>query len=129
MALYLLDSDAVIDVLNRVPRTLFLLRSLSAHRERLCICAVVLAEVYAGLQPRDEARARSFLPTLLYLATSVHIAEQAGRWRYQFARVGRVLPTTDVLIAATAVSNGATVITGNVRDYPMPELSLLPLPR
>jgi predicted nucleic acid-binding protein len=40
-----------------------------------------------------------------------------------------MLPLTDALIAATAVEHNATVVTGNVRDYPMPEVSILPLPR
>jgi len=36
---------------------------------------------------------------------------------------------TDALIAATALQYGAAVVTGNVRDYPMSDLTILPLPR
>jgi predicted nucleic acid-binding protein len=35
----------------------------------------------------------------------------------------------DMLIAATAVAHGATVVTANIRDFPVPEVSLLQLPR
>lgn len=129
MALYLLDSDAVIDELHRVPATGLLLRRLTAEGQRLCTCDVVIAEIYAGLQPKDEPRAQGLLSALLYLTTSQEAAQQAGRWRYQFARAGLALASTDVLIAATALSRGATIVTGNVRHFPMLEVSLLPLPR
>ena len=129
MALYLLDSDAVIDCLNRFSPTLAFLRELAASEDILCTCDVVLAEVYAGLHPRHEAIASDFLPSLRFLSGSPEAAEQAGRWRYAYNQQGRALPLTDALIAATAMANNATVVTGNVRDYPMPEVSLLQLPR
>lgn len=42
---------------------------------------------------------------------------------------GLQLPATDCLIAATAHEHGALVITRNVKDFPMPEVTLLPLAR
>jgi hypothetical protein len=125
MAQYLLDTDAVLDYLNRHAPTVTLMRSLVAQGERLCACDIVLAEVYAGLLPRDEERAAAFLPTLDYLPASAAAAETAGRWRFQFARRGRQLPVTDALIAATALEYNATIITGNVPDYPMPEVAVI----
>jgi predicted nucleic acid-binding protein len=129
MALFLLDSDALIDFINGFEPTIFLLRSLLADGETLCSCDVVLTEVYAGLNPEGEAPAAAFLPTLRCLPTSPAAAEQAGRWRYQAAREGRTLTSTDTLIAATAVAHNATVVTANIRDFSIPEVSLLPLPR
>ena len=38
------------------------------------------------------------------------------------------LTTTDTLVAAAAVSNEATLVTANVRDYPMEEVELLQQP-
>ena len=129
MALYLLDSDAVIDYLNRFPSTLSLLVDLTDGGDTLCVCDVALAEVYAGLYPEYEPVAADFLPSLRFLSTSSEAAEQAGRWRFRYARRGRNVPLTDALIAATALHHAATIVTGNVRDYPMPGVSVLPLPR
>jgi hypothetical protein len=129
MALYLLDSDAVIDYINSFQPTISLLQDLLAAGEILCSCDVVIAEVYAGLNPQGEVRAAAFLPTLRFLQTSLSVAEQAGRWRYNAARQGRILTTMDMLIAATALAHGATVVTANIRDFPVPEVSLLQLPR
>ena len=129
MASYLLDADAVIDYIKRYPPTIELIRRLIANEDRLCTCDIVLAEVYSGLMPQDEPAGVAFLSAMEFLPASAAAAEQAGRWRYQFARQGRMLPTTDALVAATALEYGATVVTANARDYPMPEVSVLSLTR
>lgn len=128
MERFLLDSDAVIDYLRNVRDSIALIRQLH-RRGDLCSCDVVLAEVYGGLHPRDRARARRFLNSLSFLPTSSAAAQQAGEWRYQYARQGRALSTTDALIAATAHQHGASLVTGNRGHYPMGEISLVGLPR
>ena len=72
---------------------------------------------------------REFVASCEFLQTSFASAIQAGAWRFDFARRGFALGMPDMLIAATAVEHDATLVTGNVRHYPMPELSLLALPR
>jgi predicted nucleic acid-binding protein len=89
----------------------------------------VVVEVISGLTPEETLRARPLLEACLYLGASFPAAALAGAWRYQFARRGITISTTDALIAATALAHNATLITGNARHYPMPELSMLPLPR
>ena len=69
------------------------------------------------------------LDSLLYLTTTGDAARQAGEWRYTFARQGTPLATSDVLVAATARAHQATIVTGNGAHYPMPDVSLVPLPR
>ena len=61
-----------------------------------------------------------------YFATTPTIAKEAGRYRYEFARVGTNLSATDSLIAAVAIANDATLITNNLRHFRMPEIRLLP---
>ena len=126
---YLLDSDAVIDYLGGIPATVQLLGQLDARGDVLCLCDIVVGEVFAGLLPKDRPAAQPWLPTLAYLPTTAEMAQQAGAWKYDFARRGITLALTDCLIAATAHGHQATLITGNVRDFPMPELSILRLPR
>jgi tRNA(fMet)-specific endonuclease VapC len=128
MERFLLDADAVIDYLKNVGESIALIRQLHGRGD-LCSCNVVLAEVYSGLHPRDRARARRFLDALRFLPTSPTAARQAGEWRYEYARRGRALSTTDALIAATAHEHAASLVTGNTSHYPMSELSLISLPR
>ncbi len=129
MTLYLLDADAVIDYLGGIPATVRLLQQLDAAGDVLCTSAVVVGEVYAGLLPAHRAAAQAWLPTLAYLSTTVEMAQQAGEWKYAYARRGIPLSLTDCLIAATAHGYQARVVTGNVKDFPMPEIVVLPLPR
>ena len=129
MARFLLDTDVIVEVLNQRPEALALLRHLSSTDETVCVCTVVTAEIYSGLGERQMPRALALFSTSEYLPASEEIAIQAGKWRYLYARRGIQLSTTDMLIAATAHAYNATIVTGNVRDYPMPEVSLLPLPR
>jgi len=127
MSRYLLDSDCIIDHLRTRPPAVALLRRLFAQGDDLYVSDVVLAEVYSGLHDRDRARAVELLAGLGFLATAPTAATQAGEWRYRYAREGRALATTDCLIAATAQAHDATLVTGNIRDFPMPELRLLTL--
>ena len=129
MTRYLLDTDAVIDYFKGFRPTVDLLQTLHRQGDTLCTCDVVTAEVYAGLDPAEREPAQELLDSLRFLPTSAAAARQAGVWRYHYARRGTQLPTTDCLIAAIAREGQATLITGNTADYPMPELTVVPLPR
>jgi predicted nucleic acid-binding protein len=129
MDFFLLDADAVIDQLKGFPETVRLLERLYEAGGELCVCDVTIAEIYAGLDPQDRARAEQLLEACSFLVSSAAIAQQAGEWRYQYRRQGITISLTDALIAATAYSHGAQVVTGNVDDYPMPEVSTIALPR
>ena len=51
------------------------------------------------------------------------LAEVAGRFKRSTR--SRRLELADCLIAATAFIEGAAVATGNAKDYPMPEVTVL----
>lgn len=129
MTLYLLDTDAVIDFFKGFPSSVDLIQKLFRQGGTLCTCAVVVAEVYAGLHPSERTQGAELLGSLRFLETSSGAAKQAGLWRYAFARQGVQLATTDCLIAAIAHERDATLVTGNTDDYPMSELRAMPLPR
>jgi predicted nucleic acid-binding protein len=129
MARFLLDTDAVIDYLKGFPGTVSLIRELHQAGGSLCVCAVVIAEVYAGLLPKDRGPARRFLSACSFLPTSAEAAREAGEWRYHHARRGTTISITDALIGATAHAHDARVVTGNRGDYPMPEIAIVALPR
>ena len=129
MARYLLDADVVIDWLLGFPSSVALVKDLHERGESLCTSAVVVAEIHSGVRPAEIGVADAFLESCSYLPTGYEDARQAGRWRYEFARRGIALSTTDMLVAAAALSHQATIVTGNVKDFPMEEVTVLPLPR
>jgi predicted nucleic acid-binding protein len=65
------------------------------------------------------------IDSLDYYQVTRETAKQAGDFRYQFARQGTILTLADTLIAATAVSVGAMLVTANAKDFPMWEVQLL----
>lgn len=73
--------------------------------------------------------AEEFVSALQFLLAIWEAAPQAGVWRYADARRGRQLGVTDCLIAAIAHERGIAVVTGNVADFPMPGVTVRPLPR
>jgi tRNA(fMet)-specific endonuclease VapC len=124
---YLLETDALIDFSKgREPATSRILQ-LIEQGDELGVCAVNVAEFFAGLPPSDRPYWQRVFSTLAYWEVSIAAAWHAGEWRYDFARRGRALPVTDTLIAAVAVEQGATILTANVADYPMAGVSLLSL--
>src|SRR5581483_9986967 len=129
MTRYLLDTDCVIDYLFGIPGTVALLQQLGREGHQFCACDVVLCGSYTGLLPRDWLRGEELLEALVFLPTSRLAARQAGSWRNDHRRRGIQLSATDCLIAATAHEHGAQIITANLRDFPMPEVTILPLPR
>lgn len=125
MTSILIDSDVLIDYVRGIPATITHLQQLQASGAILCTCDVVIAEVEAGLNPVQSASARQLVDELVLLGRGAVAARMAGRWRYDYARKGVGLSTPDTLIAATAVSHAASLLTRNLSHYPMPELSVL----
>jgi predicted nucleic acid-binding protein len=81
-------------------------------------------EVFRGLFPEETAIARRLLEGRRVIPIGAAEGELAGTWRREFARRGVRLRQADCLIAAVAVAVGATLATGNVKDYPMNEIAI-----
>ena len=123
---HLLDANALIDYFRRISSTLNLLERLEAQGHRLAVCAVGLAELYSGFSSQQRIAAEPVVDRWFYYETTPAIAKEARRYRCDFARIGTTLSATDSLIAAVAIANDATLITNNLRHFPMPEIRLLP---
>ena len=123
MSKVVLDTDVLIDFLRgRAPARAFLLR-VTEHAIPCC-SVITAAEIHAGMRAQERDRTTALLDSLVLLDVTRTIAELAGR--FQQRERTRRLDLADCLIAATAVVEAATLATGNTRDYPMPELTLLP---
>jgi predicted nucleic acid-binding protein len=127
--MFLIDTNILIDALKSRRSRLEFLQRLS-RSEPLAFCSIVLAELFAGLATQaevSEARA-DLLDAIVYVATSESAAELAGSLQHQYKKKGITLSLTDVMIAAVAMSEGHTLVTDNVKHFPMPELNLMTAP-
>src|SRR3712207_2211184 len=127
MARHFLDTTALIDFAKRREPAYSRIVALIAAEEDLGVCAVNVAEFYAGLRPEQRDQWGPLFSVLHYWPITRAAAQRAGVYRYTFARQGRAIATADALIAAVAVEVGATLITSNVKDYPMEDLQIFPM--
>lgn len=126
MTEYLLDTNIlIIRLRNRRAQHELITTLITA--EHVCISTVTRAEILAGMKPWEEETTIALLDSLINLPVEVNIADQAGRWIYQYARQGVQLAFPDALIAATALLHNLTLVTTNFKHFPMPQLKLRPV--
>ena len=125
----LLDTNVIVDALRKRNERHLVVDHLLDQGQPLASCPTTLTEIYAGMRPSEEKPTRAFMKSLLFLAITEDIAEQAGRLKAQYAKRGRTLSFQDASIAAVCIAYGCTLVTENAKDFPMPELQLYPLSR
>jgi predicted nucleic acid-binding protein len=80
MAAYLLDTSFIIDALNRKRgRNEFLLNLVEREGHVLACCPINVAEVYAGMRPREAEKTTAPLRSLSLFPVIFAAAEFAGR--------------------------------------------------
>jgi predicted nucleic acid-binding protein len=124
MAPQLLDSDILIDFLRGRAAAWSLLAGLQASGEAPLISVVSVAEILAGAQRAEEEATERLLSVLEKIPVSEGIARYAGEFLRTYQR-SHALELGDALVAATALVAGATLITRNVKHYPMPQVEIL----
>lgn len=118
---YLLDTNVCIEILRgRNPGLRQRLES--AGFDQLRLCSIVWAELHCGAcllsNPEQEKQrievAFGGWPRLPFDDAA---AERYGEIRAQLQRAGRLIGANDLLIAATALANGLTLITHNTDEF------------
>jgi predicted nucleic acid-binding protein len=127
MSTYLLDTNVIIDILNDKKGRRALLLDLLNQGHVLACCPINVSEIYAGLRPKEETVTEEFLRSLQYFDITWQIARQAGLLKRNYSQKGKTLTLSDATIAAVALHHQVTLITANVRDFPMKELTIYPL--
>lgn len=124
----LLDTTVLIDVLRARRNRRVLLAELVEGGHTLATGAINIGEVYAGVRPEEKAKTEVFLSNLDCYPVTAPIARRAGLLKSAWAQKGRTFSLADMMVAATALEHGLTLMTDNRRDFPLPELIFHPLP-
>ena len=117
-----LDTDILIDILKGRVAVLTFLFDLTDHAVPCC-SVISVAELYAGMRPEEKGVTDILLDALVIVTVGQEIAEVAGRFTQR--EKNRRLELADCLIAATAFVEGATLATGNTKNYPMSESTVI----
>ena len=117
---YLLDTDICIYLINERPR-----KVLARFRRHavgdIGVSTVTVSELAWGVAKTGSARNRAALDAFLLpieiAAYDLAAALRYGEVRAELARRGRPIGPLDTMIAAHALSLGATLVTNNLREF------------
>lgn len=126
MASYLIDSDVLIDYLNGKTQAVRLLKGLITKRGLLHISPINVTEVITGTPPEKRSDVITFLRSFQLVAADFEIADQAGRYIFDYARQGIQLALSDATLAATAKFRRLILVSRNIKHYPMNDIVLYP---
>ena len=125
MTRFLLDTSTVSAAMWKTPHAK-VLDELREHGGECAIGAPVWHELQFGVRRMPKGRRRSALaafleevvrPTLPILPYDERAAEWHAEERSRLERVGRLVPFVDGQIAAIAVTNGISLVTGKTADF------------
>lgn len=121
--MYLLDTNVVSELRKPKPHGGVLAWLESVDDTKLCLSAVTLGEIQAGVEitrEQDVAKAAEIEAWLDLVASSYNVlpmdAAVFRRWARLMHRTSNTL-YEDAMIAATADVHGLTVVTRNVADF------------
>jgi predicted nucleic acid-binding protein len=117
----LIDTDILIDHFHGHQSALNYLADQLEDEEPVALSVVTLAEFAGGMRQGEEERTEALLALFTLLEIDAGIARQAGNYLRLF-RSSHGIDLGDALIAATAKSFEATVVTRNVKHYPMADI-------
>jgi tRNA(fMet)-specific endonuclease VapC len=117
---YLIDTDWVIDHLNQIERVVNRLKEL--RPQGLALSIVSLAELYEGVHysrnlEQSQQAFDAFLEDVSVLGIDEEICKIFGRERGRLRREGKLIGDFDLLIAATGLHYGLTVLTNNRQHF------------
>ncbi|MEO8461851.1 MAG: PIN domain-containing protein [Chloroflexota bacterium] len=114
---YLLDTTLLLDFVNGREGAVELVDRLFENGGAFYTCDVITCESLSGGGDTERRVIRGVLDALEYVA----LAPEGSRWAAESRRTGRSAPgarsLADALIAATARSLGAALVTRNPRDF------------
>jgi tRNA(fMet)-specific endonuclease VapC len=117
---YLVDTDWVIHYLNGHPEIVRRLHELQP--QGLGLSVISLAELYEGIYfstdpVGNEQDLHDFLQGVSLIGLDEEACKLFGRERGRLRKAGQLIGDFDLLIAATGVHNGLTVLTNNRQHF------------
>jgi tRNA(fMet)-specific endonuclease VapC len=119
--MYLLDTNSCISILN--DSSVSTTRRLRQHLpSEIYLCSVVKAELLYGARrsSREADNLRllhRFFAPFVSLPFDDNCAGQYGSIRADLSQLGALIGPNDLMIAATALANGMTLVTHKLREF------------
>jgi len=117
----LVDSSVLIEHLRGYAPATDLLLRLVQQGDELWSVTPVRTEIIAGMRPGEETATRALLDELRWLEVDADLADHAGEMARGYVRTHPGVDTVDYLLAAGTARLAASLLTLNVRHFPMVE--------
>lgn len=115
------DSDILIWILRGNPQITEKFNKTVINTEgNIFITPVQIAEIYAGILPKEKAMVEGFILSLDVIAIDEKIGRQAGDFIKKYSKSHSVT-LADAMVAAASRINGYELWTRNKKHYPMLE--------
>lgn len=116
---YLVDTGFVVDYFKGRPKSIELLISLA---DKLAISIITFGEIYEGIyfgqDPKSTERGfLQFLRGVSVLLLNRRVMKSFALIRGDLRQKGKLIGDPDIMIAATAITNNLSLITGNKKDF------------
>jgi predicted nucleic acid-binding protein len=129
---YLLDTNAISDVMYEHPLVDARMASISLPKDEMVVCTIVVGEVLAGIERLPvgrrrndvQAKAALVLPGFRCLAVEPKAAGHYARLKQDARSAGVAINDNDLWIAATAITIGATLVTRDADFSRLPGLTV-----
>jgi predicted nucleic acid-binding protein len=120
----LIDSDILIDHLRKEKKALDFLDAEIEKDSLLFLSVISRAEIYAGIRKGEEEAVNSLFEIITPLNIDTAIADKAGEYLRKFSK-SHALNIGDAVIAATTSEMKLSLVTRNVKHYPMKDIEVL----
>lgn len=118
--MFLLDTNILSDLI-RHPQGVIAAHIAEVGESEIATSIIVASELRYGAERRGSPRLSAQLEAILELLPILPLGDDAdahyGRLRADLERRGTPIGANDMLIAAHALSIGATLVTDNVREF------------
>jgi|SRR3989344_6677035 len=122
--MYLLDTDILIWVLRGKKEIIDKVLNLK-DKSALSISVVSVAEIYKNIFPAELTATEDYLQQHIIFEVDWKIAKIAGLYWQQYTKKLKNLSLMDCLIAGTANINNATLVSLNIKHFPMKDIQVL----
>ena len=120
--MYYLDTNVIIDATSRRTSALLLPCFKRVKPSEICIPSIVLAELEFGARHSNDYEKNlkivaEFIAPYRIIPFTEKEACVYGKIRERLAKDGKLIGPNDMLIAATALANGAVLVTHNTDEF------------
>ena len=116
---FVCDTSVLVNLLRGDPRAATLLEERAMAGNELWGVVITRSELLSGMRSHERSATHALLDSLRWLDVDAEVADRAGALARKYRRSHSGVELPDYLVAAGTELLGASLLTQNVRHFPM----------